>query len=149
VELACRSNMANSLGSGIIATDGSRLLKRPSFFVMSLYANHAKPLALRTKVSTNSLDVLTCSSEDRKSLVVFAVNSAGEPIQCSLSLEPATNSLRILSAEAVADTLDARQPDVVNHWSAPDRVALIPLSLSGNKVMLPALSATAIECGRF
>ena len=43
-------------------------------------------------------------------------------------------------------TLDARQPDVMNHWNAPDRVRTIPLSLAGNRIVLPALSAAAIEC---
>jgi hypothetical protein len=51
-----------------------------------------------------------------------------------------------VSAEALCDTLDAREPDVMNHWNAPDRVKVIPLSPAENKLVLPALSATAIEC---
>ena len=41
---------------------------------------------------------------------------------------------------------DARQPDVMNHWNAPDRAGIVPLALEADGVVLPALSATAIEC---
>jgi hypothetical protein len=46
----------------------------------------------------------------------------------------------------LCDTLDARQPDVMNHWNAPDRVKTVTLSPAENRIVLPALSAAAIEC---
>jgi hypothetical protein len=53
-----------------------------------------------------------------------------------------------LSVEAVRDTLEMRQPDVMSHWSAPDRVQTVGLKSSGDELTLPALSVTAILCGR-
>jgi alpha-N-arabinofuranosidase len=146
VELACRSNMANSLGSGIIETTPSGLLKRPSFYAMRLYAHHAKPVPWQVESPTEGLDVFVGGSEDQKAAVIFAVNSRNEPLACSLGFDGWDGAVRLVSAEALCDTLDAREPDVMNHWNAPDRVRIIPLSPAENKLVLPALSATAIEC---
>ena len=85
-------------------------------------------------------------AEDGKRAVVFAVNSQSEPVACSLDLGGWDSAARVVSVEALCDTLDARQPDVMNHWNAPDRVKTIPLSAAENKVVLPAFSAAAIEC---
>jgi alpha-N-arabinofuranosidase len=146
VELACRSNMANSLGSGIIETTPSGLLKRPSFYAMRLYAHHAKPVPWQVESPTEGLDVFVGGSEDQQTAVVFAVNSRSEPVACSFGFDGWHGAARLVSAEALCDTLDAREPDVMNHWNAPDRVKVIPLSPAENKLVLPALSATAIEC---
>jgi alpha-L-arabinofuranosidase len=146
VELACRSNMANSLGSGIIETTPSGLLKRPSFYAMRLYARHAKPVPWQVESATEGLDVFVGGSEDQKTAVIFAVNSRSEPVACSLDFGGWDGAVRLVSAEALCDTLDARQPDVMNHWNAPDRVKTVPLSPAENRVVLPALSAAAIEC---
>ena len=146
VELACRSNMANSLGSGIIETKPSGLLKRPSFYAMQLYARHAKPVPCQVKSSTEGLDVFAGGSGDKQMAVIFVVNSRSEPVECSFGFDGWNSAVRIVSAEALCDTLDARQPDVMNHWDAAERVRIIPLSQAEGSVVLPALSAAAIEC---
>jgi alpha-L-arabinofuranosidase len=146
VELACRSNMANSLGSGIIETTPSGLLKRPSFYAMQLYARHAKPVPCQVESATVGLDVFAGGSEDKRSAVIFAVNSRSEPVAFSFGFDGWDGAAHLASAEALCDTLDAREPDVMNHWNAPDRVRIIPLSPTENSVVLPALSAAAIEC---
>jgi alpha-L-arabinofuranosidase len=146
VELACRSNMANSLGSGIIETTPSGLLRRPSYYAMRLYARHAKPVPWHVESATEGLDLFAAGSEDGKAAVIFAVNSRSEPVACRLGFNAWNGAARLGSAEALCDTLDARQPDVMNHWNAPDRVRIIPLSPAENRIVLPALSASAIEC---
>ncbi|MDQ6631853.1 MAG: hypothetical protein M3Y82_08850, partial [Verrucomicrobiota bacterium] len=148
-DIACRSNMANSFGSGIIETTPSGLLKRPSFYVMKLYAQHAKAIPLQIESSSEGLDLFACGLENKKSLVIFVVNSKTEPVECSLKFDGFGNPARIASAEALQDTQDARQSDVMNHWNAPDRVKTIRLSPIQNTLVLPALSATAIECESF
>jgi alpha-L-arabinofuranosidase len=146
VKLACRSNMANSYCGAIIETDPAGVLKRPSYRVMQLYARHAKPIPLRTSQPESGPDIFACKSADGKSLTIFSVNTKDEPVAWSLQAEGFAGAVRILSAEAVCDTEDARQPDVVNHWESPDRVKTIPLAFSPASVRLPPLSATAIEC---
>jgi len=147
VEMACRSNLANSFCGAIIETapSGSGLLKRPSFYVLDLYSRHAKPIPLWPEQFSDRVDIFACSSEDRKSVALFAVNAQPEPVEFSAGFEGFGGALRSVKAEAVCDTLNAGQPDVRNHWNAPERVRTVPLAPAPDKITLPGLSATAIE----
>jgi hypothetical protein len=113
---------------------------------MQLYARHAKPVPCQVKSSTEGLDVFAGGSGDKQMAVIFVVNSRSEPVECSFGFDGWNSAVRIVSAEALCDTLDARQPDVMNHWDAAERVRIIPLSQAEGSVVLPALSAAAIEC---
>ena len=146
VKLACRSNMANSFCGAIIETSPSGVLKRPSYYVMQLYANHARPAPLRVESTVNGVDVFACGSEDRKAVVLFAVNSKTSEVKAKIALDGFAGNMRVTGAESVRDRLNAGQPDVMNHWTAPDRVMTRKLETAGNEVVLPPLSATAIEC---
>jgi len=147
VEMACRSNLANSYAGAIIETSPAGLLKRPSFYVMQLYARHAKPVPLRLGASNDALDLFACASTDEKSLCLFAINHKNEPVDFSYQFADFAGTVRVLGAEAVCDTLQAHQTDVMNHWEAPERVKIIPQRTSGTETILPALSVTAISCG--
>ena len=145
-EIACRSNLANSYAGAIIETSPSGLLKRPSYYVMQLYARHAKPVPLRLEHSNDALDLFACASPDGKSLCLFALNPGTEPVEFSYRFDGFTGAVREASAEVLCDTLDARQRDVMNHWEAPDRVKIVTQSPPHNQMLVPALSAAAIEC---
>ena len=82
-----------------------------------------------------------CSSEDGKSVCIFAVNMRDEPAE--LAVDP---TLHPIGGETVCDTEDQRQADVMNHWEAPDRIRAVKLNISQGKITLPALSVSAIEC---
>ncbi len=69
--------MANSFCGAIIETSPSGVMKRPSYYVMQLYARHARPVPLRVEQGGDGPDVFACGSEDGKSVVIFAVNSEG------------------------------------------------------------------------
>ncbi|HOW69937.1 MAG TPA: alpha-L-arabinofuranosidase C-terminal domain-containing protein [Phycisphaerae bacterium] len=148
VEIACRSNMANSSCSGIIGTSPAGLLKRPSYHVMKLYSEHAKPIPLAIGNLPDGLDGMACATLDRKAVCLFAVSLKNEPTELVLDLTEFGDAFTCLAMETVSDTLDARQPDVMNHWTAPGRVAATRTAVKGNKVTLPAFSAAAIECGK-
>lgn len=146
-DIACRSNMTNSLGSGVIETRPSGLLKRPSYYAMKLYAEHAKPVPLDVTGAPEGVDVMACRSEDGKSVCLFAVNTRREPVEMRPGLEEFGAGFAPRRAETVCDTRDARQPDLSNHWTAPDRVRTVPLAVTPAGATLPALSVTAMECG--
>ena len=148
VDIGCRSNMTNSFCSGIIGTRPAGLLKRPSYHVMKLYADHARPIPLTVGNVPAGVDVVASAGEDRQGLCLFAVNTRNEPIELSLDLAELGEGIVPLGGETVWDALDLRQPDVMNHWSAPVRIRAFALRALGNRVTLPALSASAIECGR-
>jgi alpha-L-arabinofuranosidase len=146
-EIACRSNMTNSFCSGIIGTRPGGLLKRPSYHVMKLYADHVLPIPLAVGQTLAGIDAIACADESRQKVCVFAVNTRSEPVLLSLDLAELKHGLAPLRAVIVRDTRDQRQPDVMNHWSAPDRVKTVELKVSGAAITLPALSATAVVCG--
>jgi alpha-L-arabinofuranosidase len=146
VKIGCRSNMANSFCGAIIETSPSGVLKRPSYYVMQLYARHARPAPLGVETPNGGPDVFACGSKDGKSLVIFAVNSKAEPVNCSFRFDGFGGNARVASAESVCDQMNAGQPDVMNHWNARERVKNNHLSVAPNGVVLPPLSATAIEC---
>jgi alpha-L-arabinofuranosidase len=147
VEIACRSNLANSYCGAIIETglSGSGVLKRASYYVMELYARHVKPVPLAIEQPNERVDVFTCGSADLKSLVLFAINSKPERVELSAHFHGFGGSFRPLNVEAVCDTAQAGQPDVRNHWDTPERIKVIPITTSSDTITLPPLSATAIE----
>ena len=145
VKIGCRSNMANSFCGAIIETSPAGVLKRPSYYVMQLYARHARPLALGVESPADGPDVFACASEDKKILTIFAVNSKTSPVNLEINCEGFGGVARLTSAEAVCDQLNAGQPDIMNHWTAPERVKIRPLNLKPHGAVLSPLSATAIE----
>ncbi len=147
VEIACRSNMTNSFCSGIIETNPGGVLLRPSYHVMKLYADHALPRPLTIARAPARIDAVACASESRDRVCVFAVNSGREPATIAIDLAELGQDFAPRRASTVCDTLDRRQPDVMNHWAVPTRVRTIDLGISGNKLTLPAFSASAIDCG--
>lgn len=144
VGLACRSNMTNSCGSGMIQTNESGIYKAPSYYAMKLYADHTKPIALEVNGTPEGLDVSACRSEDGKLLTLFVVNTTGDPVEFSLNLN-GMGDMESLGGEIVCDTLDQRQPDLQNHWKSPDRVRTLQLPLAGQKIIAPALSVMALD----
>jgi alpha-L-arabinofuranosidase len=148
VEMGCRSNMTNSYCSGIIGTTPSGLIKRPSYFVMKLYADHAKAVPLQQGKNPSGVDLMACVDEKREKLCVFAVNLRREPVTLNLDLTEFGDSWFPLAAETVRDIKDMRQPDVMNHEIGAERVKTVAIKPIGKSIALPALSASALECGR-
>jgi hypothetical protein len=145
VEMACRSNLANSFCGAIIETSPTGVLRRPSYHVMRLYARHAKPVPLTILTSTDALDLFACGSRAKSSLVVFGVNSGKEPLNASFEFADFPQPIHIAGAEVVGDIWDARQPDVMNHWNAAERVSTRRLDTAARTITFPALSAVAVE----
>jgi alpha-L-arabinofuranosidase len=104
VDIACRSNMTNSFCSGIIGTNAAGLLKRPSYYVMKLYADHALPIPLTFGKAPRGIDVVACTDEGRRDIRLFAVNSNREPIKLSLDLSQFGDGFAPLVVDTVCDT---------------------------------------------
>jgi alpha-N-arabinofuranosidase len=147
VGLACRSNMTNSHGAGMIQTSPAGMYLTPSYHVMKLYADHSRPVPVAVIDAPEGVDVSACASEDGTRLVVFAVNTRDEPVEVSLDLSAYGAGFAPRSGEVLCDTRGLRQPDVMNHSAAPYRVRAGELPLEGRIAKLPAYSAAAIECG--
>jgi alpha-L-arabinofuranosidase len=113
---------------------------------MEMYRRHAMPIPLKVDDAPAGVDIFACASADAKSLTVFAVNSKDAPREWSLRCSGFDKPLHVVRAEALRDTRDARQIDVMNHWNAPNRVKTTTLKTSQDTLMLPAFSVVAIEC---
>jgi alpha-L-arabinofuranosidase len=148
VKIANRSNLANSYCGATILTaaSGTGVLRQPSHYVMKLYSLHAKPVPLSVQQSDNRLDVFACSSDEKKSIVIFAINPTRESVEFVPGFGGFDAAPNVVRAETVCDVMNRRQPDVENHWQEPERVKIVSLPVTEGAVRLPALSATAIEC---
>jgi alpha-L-arabinofuranosidase len=145
-EIACRSNMANSFCGAAFETNPWGVLKRPSFYVMQLYARHSRPVPLKIDQRPDGPDLFACASDDKKSVTIFAVNQKEEPVQFSFDSNGFVNPIHATAAEILCDTQNLGQPDVMNHWERPDRVKTIPATPQPRGLTLPPLSVSAIEC---
>jgi alpha-N-arabinofuranosidase len=144
VGLACRSNMTNSHGSGMIQTSPAGMYLTPSYHVMKLYAEHSLPVALAVAGAPEGVDASACASEDSKRISVFIVNSTGSPV--ALPLDLSELGAGVVGGEVVRDTRDLRQPQVMNHFAAPDRVRTVDLPVGRDEVTLPPYSVAAVAC---
>ncbi len=148
VEIACRSNMTNSHCSGMIETNSIGVLKRAPYHVMKLYSEHTKPIPLRVDGAPETVDVSACRTADGSTMCVFLVNTDKEPMTIRFDLSLYPRGFAPVGGQVVCDTLDRRQPDIMNHWTAPDRIRTIDANPAGDTITLPAFSVTALECSR-
>jgi len=146
VKIACRSNLANSFCGAVIETSPGGVLKRPSYYTMQMYATHALPLPLEASTSIEGLDVFACASEQRDAVAVFVVNSKADPVNCTLNFDRFAEPVQTVAIQTLTDQRATREPDVMNHWEAPDRVSPKTQSLIGNEITLEPLSVNVITC---
>jgi alpha-N-arabinofuranosidase len=146
VEFACRSNITNSFYSGMIQTNAATLYKTPGYHVMKLYAVHTKPIPLSVIGTPEDVDISACASDDGKKITVFAVNMKDVPVEIQLDLSEHGKGFAPVSGEVVCDRENRGQLDITNHFTLPDRITTLKLDVSGKSIVLPAYSASAIEC---
>ena len=145
VALATRSNLCNSFCGGTVQTNAAGLFRIPAFYVMSLYAEHTKPVPLRISEPPAGVDITACAAEDRKTATVFAVNMRKEPVELDIDAAGLAPGLAIAAAQCLGAAQNRLQPDVINYWDHPDRVRIVPAAMSGRTVRLPALSLTVVD----
>lgn len=152
VEIANRSNMTNSLCSGIIQTDNARLYKTPTYYAQQLYAQHAgaRPLVVETEGRLERNDVSATLSRDGSKVVVLVVNGMRRGLKATLDLSrwaPPRQEARVWT---LLDTQKAGERDVTNGFDDPERVrtlaSSVPVGSAEFSYTFPALSLTALEC---
>ena len=119
-EIACRSNMANSFCGAIIETSPAGPAQAAQLLRHATLRAPCAPRALaRRAVGRRPGPLRLRIAEDGKTVVIFAVNSKTKPIDWTWQFDGFAGAPGAVRAEALCDTQDARQPDVMNHWSAP------------------------------
>ena len=150
VQIANRSNMANSFGSGFIQTDNHRLYKTPTYFVQQLYATHAGVYPVKSEGgSGDGLDLSATLTANKGKVVLFAVNASLKNVTRKLDLSAFGSAGQSVKNWVVADRENAGEPDVANSFADPERVASRPGTYEAQeprfKYVFPALSITALE----
>ena len=150
VVLACRSNLTNSFSGGTIQTNAAGLYRTPGFLNMEMYRKHSRPLPLRVAADVPAaVDVTACAAEDKSAVTVFVVNPGMEPVDVTLDLSDFGPGFAVRGGEVIKDAQDRRQIDIINGFANPVRVIRAKVDKPfGNVLTLPALSITAIDCGR-
>jgi alpha-L-arabinofuranosidase len=127
VEIANRSNLINSFGSGFLQVDNHRLYKTPAYYAQWLYANLAgnRPLKLDASVPVNvGVDLSATLDTKTGQLTLFAVNESLEPAVRKLDFSAFKMRGQQITVWTLADRENAGEPDVRNSFAAPERIAL-------------------------
>ena len=152
VEIANRSNLINSFGSGILQADNHRLYKTPTYYAQLLYATLAGDQTLRIESSmpTNlGLDLSATLDTSRHRVTLFAVNDTSEKITRQLDLSAFGANAHHLTVWTLADRDHAGEPDVRNSFSDPERIQARTSSFRSKTARFdyefPALSLTVLQ----
>jgi alpha-N-arabinofuranosidase len=151
VEIANRSNLINSFGSGIIQVDNHRLYKTPTYYAQQLYAQKAGTHPLRVEGGSGTgagLDISATLSDDSHRLTIFVVNDQFQPATRQLDLSAFGRKTVPVKVSTLSDRIAAGEPDVRNGFSDPDRISVrtIKRKLSSRgEYIFPPLSLTVVE----
>ena len=152
VEIACRSNLCNSFCSGIIQTDNHRLFKTPTFYMQELYATLSgeRPLKVTPAFSpARALDSSATLSADGKTVTLFTINPTNAGISRTIDFSALGTSAQDVTLWTLADSEHAGEPDVVNSFAEPQRVAPVQTTVRASSARLeyrfPPLSLTVLR----
>ncbi len=157
IEIANRSNLADSFCSGIIQTDNHGLFKTPTYYAQQLYATRSGkyPLRLATDGSGAAdpvLDVSATLSERQDRIAVFVVNPSLEAQRRTIDVSAFAPLAGDVEVSTLADTARTNERDAVNSWREPERIrseSMKAAIVHGELVYpFPALSLTVLEIQR-
>ena len=93
VEIANRSNLADSSGSGFLLTGPGWIYESPAYYAQELYARAAGSFPVRLERSSplawnlQEPDLNASISPDGKKLLIYAVNSTADPVSRNFELD--------------------------------------------------------------
>jgi alpha-L-arabinofuranosidase len=151
VEIANRSNLINSFGSGFIQVDNHQIYKTPAYYAQLLYSTlgGSQPLKIETNPPANgSLDLSATLDPELKRVVLFAVNDSSHQIGRRIDFRAFTHSGKRVSVWTLADVKSAGEPDVRNSFEEPERISIRKSFLSSKTGIFdysfPPLSLTVL-----
>jgi alpha-N-arabinofuranosidase len=154
VEIANRSNLADSFCSGIIQTSNHALFKTPTYYAQQLYATHSGKHPLRVMADAGAasdrvLDISATLSADEDRVAIFVVNPSLESQQRTMNVAACSPAAGEAGVWTLSDSARAGEREVANSWREPERVRTeaAKAPIDGGKLLyeFPALSLTALE----
>jgi hypothetical protein len=138
-EIAIRSNLVDSFGSGVILPGPGWLYLAPTYYSQELYTRAAGSYPLRIERTTSlpwylqEPDLSVTLSEDGKTMCIYGVNSTAETSQLKFHLVDFPASVKGGTVYVLGDREGAGTPEVMNSRDDPRRVtsAASPLAARG------------------
>ena len=150
VEIAIRSNLIDSFGSGVILTGPGWLYFAPTYHAQRLYARAAgsHPVRVEHPASASGVslpwhleepDFSAALSPDGRTLRLYGVNSTDKTIDVEITFADLLRTVRTAQSHVLKDSEGALTPEVMNSRDAPDRVRVLTrrADASGNQFVLP------------
>jgi alpha-N-arabinofuranosidase len=128
VEIAVRSNLSDSFGSGVIQPGPGWLYLTPTYYSQKLYQQAAGTYPLEidraSKVSweLEEPDLSATLSSDERVLRIFAVNSTDAPEKVEFHLDGFSSSLAGGEITVLKDRENALDSEAMNSRNDPDRI---------------------------
>jgi len=139
VEIAIRSNLVDSFGSGVIVTGPGWLYLAPTYYAQQLYQRAAGSYPLRLQRTPQvawheqAPDLSATLSPEGQALRLYAVNPTATAIETAFRTEGLGPGVRRASARVLKDRREALCPEVMNTRDEPGRIAVSarPAELGG------------------
>ncbi len=133
VEIAIRSNLIDSFGSGVILTGPGWLYLAPTYHAQRLYARAAGSYPVRieriTSIPDASLpwhleepDLSAAVSPDGRTLRLYGVNSTEKALEVKTILAGFAGGVRKGQMHVLQDAQGSLTPEIMNARDEPDRV---------------------------
>jgi alpha-N-arabinofuranosidase len=141
VQIANRSNFADSFGSGFVITGPGWIYESPAYYTQELYAKAGGTFPLRVDNSSHLAwqlqepDLTASLSPDGKILRIYGVNSTTGPISVRFDLNGFSQAVSGGTIYAVEDHRHAGTSEVMNSRDDPDRISLTsrPAQVNGRR----------------
>jgi alpha-N-arabinofuranosidase len=155
IEIAIRSNLADSFGSGVIVTGPGWMYLAPTYYAQQLYSRAAGSYPLRIERQADLAwrlqepDVSATLTEDGKTLRIYAVNSTMEDQPITFDLTAFPHDISGGTASVLTDRDQALSSEVMNTREDANRIvpASRPLPAGGRRFehTLPPFSVNLLE----
>jgi Alpha-L-arabinofuranosidase C-terminal domain len=154
-EIAIRSNLVDSFGSGVIITGPGWHYLSPTYYAQVLYSRSAGTFPLRLERSTElpwhlqEPDLSATLSSDGKILRIYGVNSTARGLLLKFRLSDFSSSVTGGAAHTLKDRDGSLSSEVMNSRDDPNRIVSDsrPTSIRGNnfEFLFEPLSMTLLE----
>ena len=141
MEIANRSNFADSFGSGFVLTGPGWIYESPAYYAQEMYARAAGAYPLRIERSSKLAwhlqepDLSASVSADGKKLRIYAVNSTLDPLPRNFQLDGFKAGVAGGTVLTLEDHAHAGTSEVMNSRDNPQRISLRsrPAELQGTQ----------------
>jgi alpha-N-arabinofuranosidase len=138
VEISIRSNLIDSLGSGILVTGPGWIFLSPAYYAQQLYTRAAGSFPLRIEredgpaCPLDEPDLSATISPDGKRLRIYSVNSTAEPTRVQFHLERFATGVAGGVAHVLEDSENRLDSEAMNSAALPDRVRVVTRSANAS-----------------